>query len=180
MTTYNAAGQPEEIDPPGYGTDDVTSFTYDPARGSLLVDSRTDPLAGTTTYDYDAFNRRTTVTGPTGLVTVTAYDELDRVTSVTRSNPQTPGQPPLVTMYDYDDFGDLVKVTLPRGNLIVYGYEPTPDRLDRSPHRDPAVEGGPRARASASSTSSTTPATARRRLTSAGTPTPATGRWRTR
>jgi hypothetical protein len=39
-------GQPLSIDPPGYGTDDVTSFTYDASRGDLLPLTRTDPLPG--------------------------------------------------------------------------------------------------------------------------------------
>jgi hypothetical protein len=44
-------------DPPGYGTQDVTSYTYDPARGNLVPLTRTDPLVGTTTFGHDAYNR---------------------------------------------------------------------------------------------------------------------------
>ena len=82
VTTYNAQASRLTIDPPGFSTDDVTSFTYDASRGSLLADSRTDPLVGTTTYDYDAYNRRTMVTDVNGVTTETQYDDLDRVTKV--------------------------------------------------------------------------------------------------
>jgi YD repeat-containing protein len=56
-TTYNSAGKVESIDPPGFGTQDVTSFTYHADRGQLLLKSRSVPGRGTTTFDYDAFNR---------------------------------------------------------------------------------------------------------------------------
>ncbi len=44
VLSYNGHGQPRTIDPPGYGTDDVTSFTYDASRGDLLPLTRVDPL----------------------------------------------------------------------------------------------------------------------------------------
>jgi YD repeat-containing protein len=53
VTTPSAAGRVTSIDPPGHATDDVTSFTHDPARGGLVTATRTDPLVGTTTYGYD-------------------------------------------------------------------------------------------------------------------------------
>ena len=46
-TAFEAAGEAMSVDPPGFGTDDVTSFTYDPARGGLVVATRSDPLIGT-------------------------------------------------------------------------------------------------------------------------------------
>ena len=52
--TYHGAGQPLTIDPPGYGTTDVTTYTYAvPNRNSLLPDTRVDPLIGTSTFGYD-------------------------------------------------------------------------------------------------------------------------------
>jgi YD repeat-containing protein len=35
-TTFNAAGQPLTVDPPGYGTADMTTTAYDATRGDLL------------------------------------------------------------------------------------------------------------------------------------------------
>jgi YD repeat-containing protein len=116
VTTYTPAGQPDTIDPPGHGTDDVTSFTS-PARGFLLAATRADPIVGTTTYGYDPFNRRTSVTDPNGLVTKTSYDEFDRVTEV-RQEGANPPVDDLMATYRYTPFRDLFQIELPRGNLI--------------------------------------------------------------
>ena len=124
--SYNAAGQPLTIDPPGYGTDDVTSYTYDPSRGSLLPLTRSDPLPPsstiTTTFGYDPFNRRTSVTDPNGLETATSYDALDRVTEVRQLGPASPTDD-LVTVYTFDERKDLTRITLPNQNVIEYGYD---------------------------------------------------------
>ena len=122
-TTYNLAGQPLAVDPPGHGTNDRTTFTYDPLRGSLIPVSRTEPLIGATTFGHDPFNRRTSVIDPNGVETVTAYDALNRVTFVTQKG-ATPAED-LVTVYQYDAFGDLFRTILPRGNVIEYGYDLT-------------------------------------------------------
>lgn len=118
--TFNGAGQPLTIDPPGYGLDDRTKLTYDPARGDLLPLTRTDPLVGTSTFGYDPFNRRTSVTDPNLVETRTVYDELDRVTE-TREAAGTAAE--LVTTQTYNAFGDLLRTELPEGNLIEYGYD---------------------------------------------------------
>ena len=123
-TAYNSGGQPTSVDPPGYGTADVTTYAYDPARGngSLVMISRTDPIVGATQYAYDPFNRRTQVTDVNAVATVTAYDRLNRVTSVTQKGATTAGD--LMTGYTYSPLGDLFQTTLPRGNVVEYGYDP--------------------------------------------------------
>ncbi len=127
---YNSAGQPLTIDPPGYGATDQTSFTYDAGRGDLFALTRTDPLVGTTTFSYDEYNRRTSVTDPNGLETTTAYDDLDRVTTVVQLGPDSmSSSDDLATAYEYTSFGDLLRTTLPGGNVIEYGYEPDTGRL---------------------------------------------------
>ena len=120
---YNAAGRVTATNPPGYTTDDQTTFTYDPARGDLLPLSRTDPLVGTTTFGLDAFNRRVTSADPNGLVTETTFDALDRVTRVVRRDPVTGTE--LVTENLYDVFGDLAQTTLPAGNVLAYTHDAT-------------------------------------------------------
>ena len=55
-TTYNAGGRPFSVDPPGYGTTDVTSFTYDPARGNGGSSSSPGPIRSSA--------RRSTATTP--------------------------------------------------------------------------------------------------------------------
>jgi hypothetical protein len=61
VRTFNGAGQPESINPPGFydpvtDTDsDVTTFTHYGDRGHLLVENRFDPLLaphGMTHYGY--------------------------------------------------------------------------------------------------------------------------------
>jgi RHS repeat-associated protein len=132
-TAYNAAGRPTSIDPPGYSTQDQTTYTYDSARGNLIALSRTDPIVGTTTFEYDAFNRLVRTTDPNGVVTETTYDSLNRVTSVIRRG-ATPADD-LVTTNTYNVFGDLFRTTLPAGNVVEYTYD-TAGRL-RSIERKP-------------------------------------------
>jgi RHS repeat-associated protein len=121
-STYNTAGRPLTIDPPGQGTADVTSFTYDvPNTNGTIPDTRTDPGVGTWTYGYDVYNRRTTVTDPNGVQTITSYDVLDRVTSVTRKGAIAADD--LVTTYTYAGFGDPFCTKLPMGNAIQNFYD---------------------------------------------------------
>lgn len=115
--TYNPGGQVLTVDPPGHGTADLTSYAYDATRGNgyLVPLSRTDPIVGTTSFTHDPFNRRTGTVDVNGVPTVTTYDELNRVTSVTQDD--------LVTLYTYDVFGDLLRTTLPEGNLLEYDFD---------------------------------------------------------
>ena len=121
---YNDGGQVTSIDPPGYSTEDQTTFTYDPTRGNgfLVPATRTDPLIGVTAFGHDAFNRRTSVTDPNGVVTETEIDALDRVRFIIQRG-ATPSED-LVTEHRYNIFGDLFQTVLPEGNVIEYGYDP--------------------------------------------------------
>ncbi len=120
---YNAGGQVTSIDPPGYGTNDQTTYAYDPTRGNgfLVLLSRTDPLIGATTFGNDAFNRRISVTDPNGVVTDTQFDALDRVRFIIQRG-AVPADD-LVTEHRYNVFGDLFQTILPEGNVIEYGYD---------------------------------------------------------
>jgi RHS repeat-associated protein len=140
VITPNAAGEPLRIDPPGFGTTDRTEFTYDPGRGNLVADSRTDPLVGTTTFGHDAFNRRTSVTDPDGIETTTSYDELDRVTEI-RQVGASPPNDDLVTSHEYTVFGDLFRTTLPEGNVIEYGYDAAGRLISIEQRPDAATHG---------------------------------------
>jgi YD repeat-containing protein len=125
-STFNAAGQPLTLDPPGNGSADQTVLTYDPARGDLMLATRQEPLTGTTTFAYDAFNRRASTTDPNGVATLVTYDALDRVTGMTTQGDPTASPAPvpdLVTIHTYDAFGDLLRTTFPRGNVVEYGYD---------------------------------------------------------
>jgi RHS repeat-associated protein len=121
VTTFHASGQPLSVDPPGYGDDDETSFTWDSARGNLLPLTRTEPLVGATTFEHDPFNRQTAVTDPNSVRTETVYDGLNRTLTVTQKGATATDD--LVTSHEYNAFGDLLRTTLPRGNVIEYGYD---------------------------------------------------------
>jgi YD repeat-containing protein len=89
--TNNGSGEVLTIDPPGDGTADVTTFTYNlTGRNGHVPDTRVDPLVGTTTYGYDGLNRRTSVTDPNNVETVTSYDSLNRITQVRQKAPRRP------------------------------------------------------------------------------------------
>jgi RHS repeat-associated protein len=118
----NGSGEVLTVDPPGSGTADVTTFTYNlPGRNGHVPDTRTDPLIGMTTYGYDGLNRRISTTDPNSVETVTSYDSLDRVTEA-RQKGAIPGDD-LVTAYTYNVFGDLFCTKLPRGNGMEYLYD---------------------------------------------------------
>ncbi len=142
-STFNAGGQPLTVDPPGHGTADATAFTYDPARGNgkLIVQSRVDPLIGTTSFTHDDYNRRTEVTDPNGVKTVTTYDALGRVTQSVQTGDPGSGVADLVTTHTYNAFGDLFRTTLPEGNVIEYGYDPAGRLLSIERKPDAATPG---------------------------------------
>ncbi|HEV8240340.1 MAG TPA: hypothetical protein VGS57_13305 [Thermoanaerobaculia bacterium] len=122
---YNGSGEVTSIDPPGTG--DTVTLTYNLLfRNEHVLDSRVDPLVGTTSFGYDLFNQRTTVTDVNGVVTSTLYDQvggvtLRRVKEVRRLGAIAADD--LVTGYTYSVFGDLSCTKLPRGNGIEYVYD---------------------------------------------------------
>jgi RHS repeat-associated protein len=122
---YSPAGGVGAVDPPGYGTADQTTFTYNvPGRNGMLVDTRTEPLVGATSYIYDNDNRRTGATDPNGVLTETTYDTLNRVTSVINRGDAAVGTDDRTTTYTYNRFGDLYCVKSPAGAGTEYLYDP--------------------------------------------------------
>jgi RHS repeat-associated protein len=116
------SGEPLSIDPPGFGTTDARSFTYNlTGRNGHVADTRTDPLLGTTTFGYDGLNRRISVTDVNGVQTLTAYDTLNRVVELRKQGEIADDD--LVTTFIYNGFGDLFCTRLPRGNGIEYSYD---------------------------------------------------------
>lgn len=142
VMTYNAGGQVLTVDPPGHGAADVTTYAYDSTRGNghLVPLSRTDPIVGTTIFTHDAFNRREGVVDVNGVLTVTTYDPLNRVTSVMQDGGTGDD---LVTLYNYDVFGDLSRTTLPEGNLLDYDFD-SAGRLQSVESRPDAATRGER------------------------------------
>ncbi len=138
-TSYNSAGKPASIDPPGFGVQDRTLFAHDPTRGNLITLSRTDPVVGATTFGYDAFNRRTRTTDVNGVAAEMTYDNLDRVTSVIQKG--ATAEDDLVTVHVYNVLGDLFRTILPVGNLIEYGYDHAGRLISRERRPDESTHG---------------------------------------
>ncbi|WP_205744421.1 RHS repeat-associated core domain-containing protein [Dyella sp. M7H15-1] len=97
------------------------SLTY---RGYDLQ-SVTDPLGRTVNYVVDTLGRRIAARDPLGNVTLTQYDNNDRVTAMTDPLNQT-------TTQTYDGNGNLLSVTLPNTGVIHYAYDNRNRRITRT------------------------------------------------
>jgi RHS repeat-associated protein len=127
---WTEQGVPDTVDPDGYGTSDVTDWTYtDATRGFLLPAKRTDPLVGDTLFTWDGFNRKATETDPNGLKTEWTYDSMDRVTQVKLHGDPATTADDLVTLYRYTALGELGCIKYPRGNGVQFIYEAASGRL---------------------------------------------------
>ncbi len=135
MTRFtDALGQPTQLDyDPAGRLAGVTN-----ARGNLIesyeydagdrLTTRSDALGRSTLYDYDSAGRVDRTTDRRGLETSFAYDEQDRMTSITR--------PEGVTRFSYDAVGRLSEISEPAGTLR-YAY----DTVDRLTHEVQTTDG---------------------------------------
>jgi len=145
--TYTPKGQVLTIDGPQPGTQDTTTFTYDPVTGDLLTVTR--PLIGTTTYsEYNAAGEVVCVTDTNGNALTYTYDGRGRIQTITNEADGTTstydynnaGEPARVTQangvtsdFGYDDFyGRLTRVVDPLGNYIHYDYDDQGNRIELS------------------------------------------------
>ena len=117
--------------PPGFAREDETSWSYgtDDKLGFLYPLARTDPLQGSTFFEYDAFNRRSAETDPNRTRTERHFDPLGRLLRETTC--QVPsagdtclGQESSIVQHEYNGFGDRIRSTLPRGNVLEYTHDP--------------------------------------------------------
>lgn len=112
----------------------ATLFTYfgasDPSTKRGLLKSVTTP-AGTTTFDYDAVGRRTSMVDPNGNVSgatpadhtwTYAYDKENRL-RFARAPAPTSGGSQLVTESRYDGVGNLVALIDANGQVTRYLYD---------------------------------------------------------
>jgi RHS repeat-associated protein len=100
-------------------TGGVATFTYD-AKENLATRKDSDAGIGTTTYTYDALNRLTKVTHPDMTHMDIAYDDADRVISVTDERNNAYG-------YTYDVNDNVTVITDPANKTTQLAY----DALDR-------------------------------------------------
>jgi RHS repeat-associated protein len=115
--------QVTQPDPDGGGglSSPVTSYTYN-SQG--LLAKITDPLSHDTTFGYDDHGRRTTVTNHESKTTTTAYDNLNRVTSITTADPDgAGGQTASVASTTYDRWNQVTRITDPRNGQTNFTYD---------------------------------------------------------
>ena len=93
--------------------DTYTEYAYD---ASDNISTITDAAGKTTTYDYDLFDRLTTVTQPGNVITGYAYDRQDNLITVTDAESHA-------TTYVYDDLGRLVSTASPDTHTTTYAYD---------------------------------------------------------
>ena len=97
----------------------LTNYTYDQRD---LPTERAYPDGTSDRFSYDPSGRQLTATNGSGIVT-TAYDLLDRPTSVVDANGKK-------LAYTYDAVGNRTGMKLPDGKTIAYRYDDA-DRLNR-------------------------------------------------
>ncbi|MGI8710342.1 MAG: DUF6531 domain-containing protein [Acidimicrobiales bacterium] len=104
------------------GTGFTTSYTYDALNRRKTATTPRGNASGATaadytwTYSYDLDNNQTTVTDPSGRVNTNGYDVLNRPTTVTTAKGET-------TTRSYDALGRVVSVTDPLTRVTGYGYD---------------------------------------------------------
>lgn len=111
MVTYNlhADGQPVSIIAPGNVT---TSFGYDKYRRRI---SLSDPSQGTTNYEYDVSGNQTKEAHADGKEIRSTYDAYNRLSTVTTAE--------FVTTYTYDAKDDLAGISTNNGTSKVFEYD---------------------------------------------------------
>jgi RHS repeat-associated protein len=138
--TWNASGQITSVT---NAKSETTTFTYYTAdatgkQRNGRLQQIVGPLSGNsdvTIFDYDAFGRMASVTGPDGYYLTYTYDTLDRLTRVTfpdgtyteatylALDPQTSrDRLGRTTSYVYNSIRQLVSVTDPANRTVQYGW----------------------------------------------------------
>ncbi len=102
----------------------VTSMTYT-ARGLLasMTQAVGTPDETTTTFEYDASDNLTAVIDGIGRRTEYAYDNLNRLISLTQGATPGPGPQQHYWQFTYDAAGNRTHVTDPMGNVTEYVYD---------------------------------------------------------
>ena len=102
--------------------DSFMEYGYD---SSGNVSSITDYETHTTFYQYDSFDRLTTVTQPASTVTEYGYDKHGNLISVTDAEGHE-------TAYIYDDMGRVISTTSPDTGTVTYVYDGVGNLLQKT------------------------------------------------
>ncbi len=131
---YDARGNRLSIQDPLNGATKLTKFTYDPMN---RLSSITYPGATTAVqFHYDYRGRRDYVLDQNSEKTSYAYDDADRLISVTDAQSPTPG----VTQYGYDTESNLTSIADASNRQTVFTYDPE-RRLTQTKFPSLLVEG---------------------------------------
>ncbi len=140
--TYNAAGQ---VLTKTYADGSVDTFAYD-AHDNLV--STTD-ATGTTLLTYDAADRLTQITYPSGLYLKFTYDSAGRRTQMVDQGgftvnyaydavggllELTDGSGDLIVKYTYDPAGNLIRADMGNGTYTTYSYDAASELIDLVNH----------------------------------------------
>ncbi len=119
----------EQIDPSG-----ITRLGYDQLNRLVTQDepASTNDDRAVTRYAYTRTGQVLSVTDPTGAVTESTYDDLDRQVTVTRVE-RRPVAQNLVTRMSYDDNSNLTSIVSPTGATTVNAYNSVGDVIRSTP-----------------------------------------------
>ena len=102
---------------------DLSPTRYDYVESGLAQDTlaKTTALLGTTQFDTDVMNRKTSTTDSLGVRTYSYYNRNDQIERLVEVSPD--GAQVLTTQYFYDDFGKLVRKVMANGTEALYRYD---------------------------------------------------------
>ena len=115
---------------------------YDYVESGIAQDTlakTTTPL-GTTQFDTDVMNRKTSTTDSLGVRTTSYYNRNDQIERLVEVSPD--GAQVLTTQYFYDDFGKLVRKVMANGTEVLYRYDGF-DRVSQIEEIDSASTNSP-------------------------------------
>ena len=104
------------VDGPLAGIGDKVTYAYDTKGNLASVTNEVGQVTQITSYNLSGLPL--SITDPNSVITTLAYDERNRLTTVTVN----PGAAQAQTIYTYDAAGNVTKITRPDGSFLQYAY----------------------------------------------------------